>query len=94
MVSDCLIDHIWLLFHTIFPFYAINKNVNHRNSREVHKTITSVNMIQNMTYRYIGYIINGTRTMININDAAYIVTLVLNCFDIQKGHKYIFLIIA
>ena len=36
-MSDCLIDHIWLLFHTIFPFYAINKNLNHRNSRKVHK---------------------------------------------------------
>ena len=36
-MSDCLIDHIWLLFHKIFPFYAINNNLNHRNSRKVHK---------------------------------------------------------
>ena len=94
MVSDCLIYHIWLLFRTIFPFYAIDGSLNHEISREVHKTITSVNMIQNMTYRYIGYITNGTRTMIYMSDAAYVVKLVLNCFDIQKGHKYIFLNIA
>ena len=93
-MSDCLIDHIWLLFHKIFPFYAINKNLNHRNSRKVHKKETSVTMIENMYYRYTAYITNGTRTMIYMSDAAYVVTLVLNCFDILQGHKYIFLNIA
>ena len=61
MVSDCLIDHIWLLFHTIFPFYAIDGGLNHEISREVNKSITSVNMIQNMIYRYTGYIIHQPR---------------------------------
>ena len=93
-MSDCLIDHIWLLFHKIFPFYAINNNLNHRNSRKVHKKGNKCYYDSNMIYRYTGYIINGTRTMIYMRDAAYVVTLVLNCFDIQKGHKYIFLIIA
>ena len=32
--------------------------------------------------------------MIHNNDPAYIVTLVLNCFDILQGHKYIFRNIA
>ena len=63
MLSDCLIYHIGILFRTIFPFYAIDGSLNHEISREVHKTITSVNMILNMIYRYTGYVRHQPRSL-------------------------------